>query len=327
MMRQVRWGILGAGKVARRFAADLNRTDGARLVAVGSLSAERGRSFADELRIGRFYAGYEELVNDPEIDVVYVATRNPTHAAACRLALMADKAVLCEKPFAINRRELEAVVHLARARRRFLMEAMWTRFFPVMARVRDWMGNRVIGDLRLITADFGFLADAPPDGRLLAPGWGGGALLDVGVYLVSLCSMFLGTPNRIASLACLGTTGVDEQCGLVLGHPGGRLAILSASLQANTPREAWIVGAQARIRIHCPLWKPHTVSLVRDDLEPEVAHLPYAGHGYQFEIAEVMRCWREGRLESDLMPLDESLAILGTLDALRAQWGLKYPGE
>jgi predicted dehydrogenase len=327
MTDKVYWGILGAGKVARRFAADLKLLPEARLVAVGSLSVERARSFAQELRLDRYYASYEELVADPQIDVVYVATRHSMHAPACQLALAANKAVLCEKPFALNARELQVVVALARARRQFLMEAMWTRFFPAMVRARDWVADHRIGDLRLITADFGFLADPNPTGRLFAPAWGGGALLDVGVYPVSLSSLFLGQPNRIQSMACLGTTGVDEQCGLILGHAGGRLAVLTASLQANTPREAWILGSLASIRIHCPLWKPHTISLVRDGQEPEIVHRPYEGHGYQFEASEVMRCLQQHKLESEVMPLDESLAIMGTLDTVRAQWGLQYPSE
>jgi predicted dehydrogenase len=323
----IQWGILGAGRIARKFASSLRELPDARLAAVGSRSPERARTLADEFGVPGRHDSYEALVQNPGVDVIYVATRHPSHLEAMQLALQAGKPVLCEKPFTVNAAEAGQAIALARARRLFLMEAMWTRFFPVLDRLDDMLAQGRIGELRLLQGDFGFFNDWQPEGRILNRALGGGALLDVGVYLVSLSSRFFGPPVRMASQAVIGTTGVDESCGLVLEHGQGRLSVLTAAIRTDTRKDAVLYGTEGRIEIHTPFWKPSVLTLTTRAGREERIEMPYSNFGYQFEAAHVMGCIREGKTESPVMPLDETLSILRTLDAMRASWGLRYPSD
>ena len=323
----IRWGILGTGKIARQFAEGLKILPAAKLMAVGSRTAEQANVFGKQFEVSHRHASYAALANDPDVDVIYVATPHSCHMENALLALSAGKAVLCEKPFAINAREAEQVITFARTKKLFLMEAMWTRCFPLMTRLRELLKSNVIGEVRMLTADFGFRAEYYEEERLFNPAFGGGALLDVGVYPVSLASMIFGAPTRIATLAHLGKTGVDEEAAVILSHARGQLAVLSAAIRTETPQEAIIMGTQGRIRIHREWWRPKAMKLSRDGVEDERMEFPLTGNGYQFEASEVMNCLRAGKLESSVMPLDETLSIMKTLDAIRSQWGLKYPME
>jgi predicted dehydrogenase len=322
----IRWGILGPGNIANAFATGLRSAPGARLVAVGSRTKEHGDAFADKFDIPRRHVGYEALAADPEVDIIYVATPHSMHRDATRLCLSHGKAVLCEKPFTINAGEAQEVIDLARTKGLFLMEAMWTRFFPLMARLRQIIADGVIGKAMLLQADFGFRAEFDPRSRLFDPGLGGGALLDVGVYPVSLASMLFGVPARCLGMTCLGQSGVDELSAMLLAYEGERMAVLATAVRANTAQEAMVTGSGGRIRVHSQWWKPSTMTLSaggRDD----VIEVPYEGNGFNYEALEAMHCLREGRTESDVLPLDETLEVVRTMDTLRAQWGLKYPGE
>ncbi len=321
----IRWGILGTGKIARQFAAGLRNLPDATLMAVGSRTVESANVFGEQFAVAHRHASYEGLVNDPDVDVVYVATPHSAHCENTLLALAAGKAVLCEKPFTINAREAEQVITLARQRKLFLMEAMWTRCFPMMEKLRELLVGKVIGEVRMLTADFGFRAEYHEEERLFSPAAGGGALLDVGVYPVALASMIFGMPTRVVSHAQLGKTGVDEEAAIILSHARGELAVLSAAIRLETPQEAIIMGTTGRIRIHSPWWRPAAMTISREGRNDELREFPFAGNGYQLEAAEVMTCLRAGKLESRVMPLDETLSIMRTLDAIRAQWGLKYP--
>ncbi len=324
----IRWGILGTGRIAGDFARGLASLPDAALVAVGSRSQEAADAFGDRAGVVRRHPSYEALAADPEVDAIYVATPHPLHAENSLLCLRAGKAVLCEKPFTVNAGEAEAVVALARARGLFLMEAMWWRFFPLMGELRRLLAAGAIGEPRMLAADFGFRVAAPnPAGRLFNPALGGGALLDVGVYTVSLAAQIFGAPARIAGLAQLGETGVDEQGAMILGYDGGQLAVLSTAIRTRTPVEATIMGTDGLIRIHPPWYKPAQLTLSRPSQPDEAIEMPFEGNGYNYEAAEVMRCLREGRRESALMPLDETLSVMRTLDRIRAQWGLRYPME
>jgi predicted dehydrogenase len=327
MSHRIRWGILGTGKIAHQFAAALRHLSDAQLLAVGSRSAESAGRFADKFEVARRFKSYAELVSDPEVEVVYVATPHSCHAENTRLALTAGKAVLCEKPFTINAAQAREVIALARQRKLFLMEAMWTRCFPLMQKLRELLAPDAIGEVRQLTADFGFRAEYQDESRLFGPEFGGGALLDVGVYPVSLSSLLFGPPTRIVSAANLGPTGVDEEAAMILTHRGGETAILHTAIRLDTAQEAVITGIGGRIRIHSPWWRPVSMTLSRDNQPDERFDFPLEGNGYEFEAREVMDCLRSGKLESPLMPLDESLSIMETLDALRTQWGLKYPME
>jgi predicted dehydrogenase len=329
MVDVIHWGIIGTGWIANQFASGLKLLPEAELVAVGSRSAMSAARFGEQFDVPRRYDSYEMLVDDPGVDVVYVATPNPVHKENCFLCLGAGKPVLVEKPFAVNARDAQEVMRLARAKQLFIMEAMWTRFFPAMVELRRLLADRVIGDLQMLIADLSIRFEFDPRDRRFDPELGGGSLLDLGVYPLSLASMIFGPkpPTRLSSLAELGSSGVDEQAAVVLGYDGGRLAVVSSSLRVDSPVEAWIMGSKGRIRIH-PWWiKPSqlTVSVVGE--EDEVIDMPFSGNGYQFEALEVMSCLKAGKMESDIMPLRETLSTMQTMDEIRGQWGLRYPGE
>ena len=324
---KIRWGIIGTGHIAKKFAEGLLSLPEAELVAVGSRSQASADDFAAWYGIPHRHATYAGLANDPDVDTVYVATPHPLHKDNSLLCLKAGKAVLCEKPFALNAAQAEEVIKLARAKKLFLMEAMWTRFLPVHVEMRELLAEEAIGDVRMLSADFGFRAEWNPKSRLLNPELGGGALLDVGIYTLSLASAVFGIPTRVTGLAHVGATGVDEQVGIVLGYGQGQLAILSAAVRTESPQEARLLGTEGSIRIHSPFWKPTALTISRAGQDDELVDLPYSSNGYNYEAAEVMACLRAGKLESDIMPLDETLAIMKTLDQLRTQWGLKYPME
>ncbi|MDI1477239.1 Gfo/Idh/MocA family oxidoreductase [Polyangium sp. y55x31] len=326
-MMNIRWGILGTGSIAAKFAAGLGFVEGAELAAVGSRSRATAEAFGDRFGIPRRFASYEDLACAPDLDVIYVATPHVFHHAHTLLCLHAGKAVLCEKPFTINAQEAHELVAYARQRGLFLMEAMWTRFFPALERLRSILAAGTIGEARMLMADIGFSAPFDPTNRLFDPALGGGALLDLGVYPVSLSSMLFGRPSRITALAHLGQTGVDEQAGIVLAHGEGQLSVLTAAIRTATPCEAKILGTRGQIEIAAPFWYPHLMTLRVGDGPPERIESPFVGNGYNHMAAEVGRCLRSGKLESDTMPLAESVAIMETLDAIRAQWGLRYPGE
>jgi predicted dehydrogenase len=328
MSKEIRWGILGTGNIAKQFARGLQAIPDAKLVAVGSRSTATAEAFGNEFNAPNRHATYEALAADPEVDAVYVSTPHPMHKENTILCLNAGKAVLCEKPFAMNVRETEEMIKVARDRKVFLMEAMWTRYIPIICKVRDWLNKKNIGEVRMLTADFGFCAGFDPKSRLFDPNLGGGALLDVGIYVVSFASMVFGEqPDRITGMAHLGASGVDEHAAIILGYSKGQLASLTTSVRANTPHEVWILGSEGRIKIHSPFWKATTATLFIEGKGSETIELPHTGNGYNYEAVEVGACLRAGKLESAILPLDETVAVMKTMDTIRAQWGLKYPME
>lgn len=326
MTERIRWGILSTGRIAHTFATALKTLDDAEVVAVGSRTREAAERFGETFGIPHRHASYEALAADPDVDVIYVATPHPLHYDNARMCLEAGKAVLCEKPFTINAVEAADLIALAQRRGLFLMEAMWTRFLPAMAEVRRLVQDGMLGDVRAVAADMGFRADFDPGSRLFAPELGGGALLDVGVYTISFASMVLGAPDRVAAMAHLGRTGVDELSGLLLGYAGGALATLMCGVVLEMPGEATIMGTRGRIRIHANWWRAERLSVWRDG-RMELIERPVEGNGYQYQALEVMRCLREGRIESEIMPLQESLEVMQVMDRAREQWGLRYPSE
>lgn len=327
MVDNTGWGIIGTGWIADQFATGLALLPEAELRAVGSRARESADRFADRFGVPRRHASYEALVNDPEVDVVYVATPHSEHKENCLLCLGAGKPVLCEKPFSINAAEAKEVIQLAHEKGLFLMEAMWTRFFPIIVKLRELLAEGTIGDVKMLVADLGFQPEFDPQHRLFAPELGGGSLLDVGVYPVSFASMVFGPPARVASMAQMGETGVDEQAAVILGYDQDQLATLYSSLRTITPAEAILLGTEGQIKVHSQMFRPSKLTLAQSGEEEQIIEMPYPGNGYQYEAVEVMRCLSAGKLESDVMPLDETLSIMETLDQIRAQWGLKYPME
>lgn len=327
MNKKIKWGILGAGGIAHSFVKGLQSLDDAEIVAVGSRSTERAEAFGNQYNIPKRFNTYQNLVNDPDIDILYIATRHPDHKDCALLCLKAHKAVLCEKPFTMNAEQLGEVIKTAREQKLFLMEAMWTRYLPAIVKVREWLSNGLIGDVRQFRADFGFRNGWEPNGRILNPELGGGALLDVGIYPLSFAQMVMGkAPSSIVSLAHIGSTGVDEQFTATLGYDGGAFAVISGAVRTATAQDAWIYGTEGMIQIP-DFWHAQSVKLSLTGQQPEIHALPMVGNGYNYEAEEAMKCLRSGKLESDVMPLNESLSILKTMDSIRGQWGLKYSRE
>jgi predicted dehydrogenase len=319
MSKPLRWGLIGTGWIADRFAADLAFTDSGRAVAVGSRGMETANRFADRFDIPNRHASYEALVADPGVDVVYVATPHPMHHPNTLLALRAGKPVLVEKPLTMNAAEARELVAVARAERLFCMEAMWMRFLPHVAQIRRLIAEGALGEIVTVSADHGQWFALNPDFRLFAPELGGGALLDLGVYPVSFASMLLGAPNTIVALVDPAFTGVDGQTSMLFGYASGAQAVLTCTSLARSPTRAAIVGTEARIEIDGDFYTPSPVTLITRVGERTVYDEPHQGRGMWYQADEVARCLREGLLESPLMPLDESVSIMQTMDAVLAQ--------
>ncbi len=326
-MTTTRWGILGAGRIAAVFADGLANLPDAELLAVGSRSQSNADAFGERYGVPHRYPSYEQLAGDADVDVIYIATPHVLHAENSLLCLRAGRAVLCEKPFTINAREATAVIDEARERGVFLMEAMWTRYLPHMQTLRGLLDDGVIGEPRLLNVSFGFRSNVDPRSRLFDPALGGGALLDIGVYTVSLASMIFGEPREVSSAATLGATGVDEQAAAVLSYDDGQLAVLNFAIRTSTPHEVVLSGTEGTIRINQQWWAPSSLTLSRPGAEDQQFAPAAIGNGYAHEAVEVQRCLGEGRTESAIMPLDETASIMRTMDRLREQWGLRYPGE
>jgi predicted dehydrogenase len=328
MADMIRWGILGLGNIAKQFATGLQAVPDAELVACGSRAQASADKFGDQFDVPRRHASYADLANDPDVDAIYVATPHDSHKENSILCMRAGKAVLCEKPFAINAGETEKMIAVANETGQFLMEAMWTRYLPAHVQVRAWLEAGAIGDVRMFTGDFGFRTDINAEGRLFNPQHGGGALLDVGIYPISYASMVFGRqPNRITGMAEFGETKVDEQSAVIFGYDQGEMAVCSTAIRTNTPQEGRILGTDGMILLHAPFWRGEKVTLCVDGKDDETHEFPLEGNGYNYEAVEVGRCLREGLKESALMTLDESLGLMQTLDTIRGQWGLRYPAD
>jgi len=328
MKEKINWGILATGGIAAAMAKGLARVPDACLAAVGSRTFEAADKFGRRFGIPRRYGSYEDLARDPEIDVVYVSTPHTLHYENCLMLINEGKAILCEKPFTINAEQAAEVITRARKKKCFVLEAMWTRFLPALVKVGEILKERLLGDIRMLNASFGFKAEFDPQHRLFNPSLGGGALLDVGVYPVSFASMVFGQPSQIVSQCHLGETGVDEQSAMLFRYGLGQMAVLAAAVRTEIPQDAYIIGNKGSLRVHAPWWQSQKLSLTFTEKKREkVLNFPFKGNGFSFEAEEVMRCLREGRLESQIMPLDESLSIMKTMDTIRAQWGLRYPME
>ena len=324
----IRWGIVGTGGIARRFAEDLRLLPDASLVAIGSRGPATAEEFGARFDVPHRHASYDDLVNDADVDVVYIATPHVGHHDAAMSAIDAGKAVLVEKPFTLNANEAASLIDAARSRGVFLMEAMWARFLPHMVRVRELLASRALGDVRVVIADHNQWFARDPSHRLFDPTVGGGALLDLGIYPVSFASMVFGAPMRVTAVSDRAFTGVDATTSAILQYDDGAHSVVTTSLEVAGPTSAAIVGTEARIKFDGVFYAPTAFTLIaRDGSVLERFDEPHEGRGLRHEAAQVMRCLRAGQLESDVMPLDETLEIMDTLDEIRRQIGLVYPGE
>ena len=319
------WGIIATGGIARSFAEDLALLDDAELVAVGSRTAASAEAFGERFNVPNRHASYEALVNDPDVDAVYISTPHPGHHEAALLAINAGKAVLVEKPFTMDAAQAAELIQAARAGETFLMEAMWARWLPHMVEVRRILDAGTLGDIVSVTAEHGQWFEHDPEFRLFKPELGGGALLDLGIYPVSFANMVLGAPATITAVSSPAFTGVDAQTSMIFTYDGGAHAVLTTTSYAATENAAAINGTKARLEIAGTFYRPTSVRVIdRDEHEIEHIDIPVAGNGLRFEAAEVGRCLSAGLLESPVLPLDETLSIMQTMDEVRRQIGLSY---
>jgi predicted dehydrogenase len=322
----IRWGVVGPGAIATGFAEAMQQTDGGTIVAVACRAAPRGVGGGATGSIPTRYGDYEALAADPDVDVVYVATPQSRHEPDTLTLLRAGKHVLCEKPFALNARQGNRMVAEARTRGLFLMEAIWSRYLPAYRSLVDIIAAGRIGEPLLVEADFGVRRPLEPEHRLFDLALGGGALLDLGIYPIQLCSLVLGSPEHVVADGVVGVTGVDEVNAAVLHYPGERLGVIKSAIRLGMSCTARISGTDGWIDIpafmHCPSSLTVTTSAGTEHLDAS-----YEGNGLRFEIEEVHRCLSEGLVESPIMPLDETLDLAATLDDIRAQLGVVYPGE
>ena len=326
MADAIRWAILGTGKIARAFAEALQETPGAQLVAVGSRTLANAQSFATGFGQAQAFGSYQALADAPGIDIVYIATPHPMHAANASMALNAGRAVLCEKPFTMNVREAAQVVALAREKQLFLMEAMWTRFMPALAEVRRIVASGEIGPVRQVHADFGFAATQDPEHRVNKRELGGGALLDLGIYPLSISCALLGPVESVQAQAFLSDGGVDHTTGFAMKHESGAMSLCSCSLRARTPCELTVSGALGSVRMNAMFHLAESVTVKTAQGTRTIA-TPYLGNGYVHEAIEAGRCLREGLIESTHMLHAETLSQMRLLDTIRAQIGLVYPAD
>ena len=322
-----RWGILGPGRIAHRFAQALGEVKDARLQAVASRSAERAGDFAAQYGAPAAYDSDEALASDPAVDAIYIATPHRFHHAQARLCLQAGKPVLCEKPFTVNAAQALDLIQLARTQNLFLMEALWSRYLPIYRQVRTWLDGGEIGEIRLVSSTFCFQPERDPSDRKFNHALAGGALLDLGIYNVSLSQWAIGEdPSALSAQARVGDTGVDELTAVTMAYPGGAVAQFACSLLFDAVNDLTIYGTKGHIRIHPKFWESTRTTLAVGGSE-SAASLRFRRNGFEYEIEEAMHCLRSGRRESEGMPLAATLANMKTMDQIREQIGLKYSFE
>ena len=334
-MKQYGWGILGPGSIATRFLNDLVRCPQARLAAVASRDAEKARVFAEKYGFARSYGSYQEMLQDPAVDIVYVAVPHPLHHSLAMSAMEAGKAVLCEKPVALNAEQMRDMAACAARNKTFFMEAMWTRFFPVNQRIHEILNSGVLGAVTLMEVDFGFGSwnggkVANPQARLFAPSLAGGSLLDVGVYCVSYATWMKGTlPVQIKALDSKVETGVDGMTAALFRYADGGLAVLRSCIVQNTKQTATLYCEKGTVEIP-DFWHPSRAVIQYREAgkATEVIDMPYDAEGatgFQFEAEAVMSCLDQGRLESPVLTWQQSIEIMELLDRIREETGLSIP--
>ncbi|MDR0760768.1 MAG: Gfo/Idh/MocA family oxidoreductase [Treponema sp.] len=328
MKKTINWAFAGTGGITNAFIRGLKNAEGANPCAVVSRSRDKAETFAAKYGVEKAYAGFDAMLEDSKIDVVYLGVPHSAHRELALKAFKAGKAVLCEKPAALNAAELTEMIDCARRHKVFFMEALWSRFVPPVRKAREWIAGGQVGEIRMVQGNFGFTVDLPPEHRLRNINLGGGALLDAGVYPVSFASMAFGgaRPQKISGALTMGETGVDEEAAALLYWGPHQTALVSASIALTTVNDLWIYGTEGYI--HLPSFVfCRSADLVLPGRPPYHWEGDFLGNGYNYEAEAVMDCLRAGRTESEIMPLDESLVIAGIMDEIRRQWGFTYPGE
>jgi predicted dehydrogenase len=329
-MKTIRWGILGAGRIARKFASDLKLVENAELIAIGSRGKQSADEFNKEFPVKYCHYSYLDLVQNPEVDVIYIATPHNLHYENTLLCLEHNKAVLCEKPFAMNSNQTIKMIEEAREKKLFLMEALWTKFHPHYIKVQEMIGHGLLGEIKAVLVSFGFKPVAPVPARLFDPALGGGTVMDIGIYNVFIAMSVLGKPDYIDAVITPASTGVDEQCSIVFRYKSGALAQLFSTFSSNLATEADICGTEGRIRLTSRFYEPSsTIEFYADRLDSRqvipVEREP--GFGYQYEARHVNDCLRKGLIESPIVSFADTLLLMETLDKIRKTAGIHYPAD
>lgn len=331
--RSLRWGVVATGAIANSVSEDLSQLADATLYAVSSRFQASADAFAAARGFTKAYGdddgvpGYKRLVEDPNVDVVYVATPHSQHHQVVKAALAAGKHVLCEKALTVNAREASELIELARRNKLFLMEAVWSRFLPSIQRAFHIAASGEIGDIQWVSADLGFPAPYSPTARLWAPAAGGGALLDITVYPLMWALGTLGFPQSVSAVGTLNSDGVDAQNALSLSYANGAQAQLTSSLLAHGPRIATVAGSKGFLHTHGSVNNPRELLIRTGWDEPRTERFDVVGMGYSYELREVTRCIQQGLTESPVMPLDDSLNTMRLFDGVRSQLGIRYPND
>ena len=326
-MNKIRWGILGCGRIAGKFASDLLLVKDAELVAVGSRSMEKAASFAEKYPASHVHGSYEDLVSDLEVDVVYVASPHSHHHEHTLLCLKNNKAVLCEKAFAINARQASEMLTEANNRNLFLMEALWSKFLPHYNMVSSMINEGKIGKIKSMQVNFGFKPVPPIPQRIFDPSLGGGTLLDIGIYNVFFVLSFMGVPDDIQAVMTPAETGVDEQLAVQFRYKNGALAQMLSSFSSNLATEADIAGDQGRIRLLNRFYEPSTTIQYFPEKYDSLQTIPFSkegGWGYQYQVRHVHECLKQGLTESPVMTHQNTLELMQVMDRIRAIAGILY---
>jgi len=327
-MAKFRWGILGCGKIAAKFASDLKHVEGAELRAVASRDGERAAAFAREWGATESLGSYHDLAEHAEVDAIYIATPHAQHHEHALLCLNRGKHVLCEKAFAINSRQAREMIDTARSKNVFLMEALWTKFLPHYQLVMGMLRKGELGEIKSFLVNFGFSAGPNPAQRIFDPQLGGGALLDIGIYNIFMALSVLGKPDGIEAIMTPASTGVDEQCAITFTYKNGAIAQLFCTFASNLATEADICGTQGRIRLASRFYEPTTTIEhypQKMDSKTIIPHDREPGWGYQYEIRHVQECISNGLLESPVMSHADTLLLMEVMDEVRAKAGIYYP--
>lgn len=326
-MKNYRWGIIGPGKISKKFAETLQYLPNCSLQAVSSRSQERAQQFGAQFGAVSCYDSIEALVKDPNVDAVYIGTPHSAHAEDAILCLNHNKPVLCEKPLALSERQVQRMVDASVKNNCFLMEAMWTRFLPATLKAASWIKDGEIGEVKYVRADFGFEAPFRPEWRLYNMELGGGSLLDIGIYPLFLVLFLMGEPKTIKATAHLAPSGADESCQAIFDYGDGRIAEITSTLTCDTSTSAEIAGTGGIIHIPGRWYRSHYLSLHKKDKDPMNVHLPHDFNGFEYQVREVIRCLENGKIESDDMPHSFSRLMAKMMDAIRSQIGVHYPDE
>lgn len=319
------WGILGPGKIARKFASALEIPKHSRLYAVASRDTNRAKDFALAFGADKYYSDYISLIKDPKIDAVYIATPHAFHYELAKACLENNKPVLSEKPLTLDAEQSEKLLALCEKNKVFLMEALWTRFIPMTVSILEKIHQGAIGEIQYIKADFGFPAPFNPAGRLFDPALGGGSLLDVGIYPLFLSTLLLGQPEKILASGRLSDSKVDLDCQAILQYAGNKTALIASSIHYQMPITAEITGTGGQIQIPCPWYKNHYYNLKTGNEDWEKVELPPLTNGFEFEIDEVVHCLEQGHIQSSLWPVRSSLQLATLMDEMKQQLGVQYP--